>query len=158
MLSTQSRLEEGGSDMGYRSDVAYTIRFSDTDKGRQTFEIFLADAKQNEDTKGAFNEERSESHPDGCLIIDRVKLAINFRANDVKWYPDYTDVKCHDALIVLAKEYIHDLVHEDDKGECCMGCIFTIIGENLDDVQEDAHGEYDWGWIGIRREILTDWE
>ena len=56
MLSTKNRLEEGGSDMGYRSDVAYTIRFSDTDKGRQTFEIFLADARQNENTKGAFDE------------------------------------------------------------------------------------------------------
>ena len=141
--------------MGYRSEVAYTIRFADTDKGRQTFEIFLADAKQNEDTKGAFDEAEGD---DPKLKIDRVKLAINFKANSVKWYPDFTDVKSHDALIVLAKEYIDDLVHEDDKGECCMGCIFTIIGENLDDVQEEAEGNYDWGWIGIRREILTDWE
>ena len=57
--------------MGYRSEVAYTIRFDDSDKGRQTFDIFLADARQNEDTKGAFVDERSESSPDGCLIVDK---------------------------------------------------------------------------------------
>jgi len=89
--------------MGYRSEVAYTIRFEDSDKGRQTFEIFLADARQNEETKGAFNDERSESSPDGCLAIDRVKLRINFHADYVKWNSDYPDVKCHDALFVLAK-------------------------------------------------------
>jgi hypothetical protein len=143
--------------MGYRSEVAYTIRFDDSDKGRQTFDIFLADARQNEDTKGAFVDERSESSPDGCLVVDRVKLRINFHADYVKWNSDYEDVKCHDALIVLAKEYISDLI-QHGSNECCMGVIFTRLGEELSDIEEDADGNYDWDWISVNRSIEIDWD
>ena len=147
--------------MGYRSEVAYTIRFEYTDKGRQTFDIFLADARQKEETKGVFDDERSESAPDAPLVIDRAKLQINFRAIDVKWYPDFPDVKCHDALMMLAREYIEDLTDQESdfpKATCCMGAIFIIIGEDLNDIQEECHGNYDWDWISVSRQIITDWD
>lgn len=144
--------------MGYRSEVAYTIRFDDSDKGRQTFDIFLADARQKEETKDIFKDsEGDEPH----LIVDKAKLQINFRASDVKWYPDFPDVKCHDALMMLAREYIEDLTDQESdfpKATCCMGAIFTIIGEDLNDIQEECHGNYDWDWISVSRQIITDWD
>jgi hypothetical protein len=141
--------------MGYRSDVAYTIRFDDSDKGRQTFEIFLADARQNEATKGIFRDSEGD---EPILKIDYAKRQINFRAHSVKWYPDYEDVKCHDALFALAKEYVEDLIQDEVEVGCCMGAIFTIIGENMDDIQEDSCGDYDWDWVSVSRQIVTDWE
>lgn len=147
--------------MGYRSEVAYTIRFDDSDKGRQTFDIFLTDARQKEETKGVFNDERSESAPDAPLVIDRAELQINFRASDVKWYPDFSDVKCHDALFALAREYIEDLTDQESdspRATCCMGAIFVLIGEDINDIQEECHGNYDWGWLGVSRQIITDWD
>jgi hypothetical protein len=140
--------------VGYRSDVAYTIRFDDSDKGRQTFEIFLADARQNEETKGAFNDSEGD---EPALKIDMVNRQINFYADQVKWYPDYADVKCHDALFTLAREYIDDMADLDNQ-VCCMGAIFTIIGETLNDIVEECHGEYDWRWLGVSRSIERDWE
>lgn len=145
--------------MGYRSEVAYTIRFDDSDKGRQTFDIFLTDARQKEETKDIFKDsEGDEPH----LIVDKAKLQINFRASDVKWYPDFSDVKCHDALFALAREYIEDLTDQESDGSpratCCMGAIFVIIGEDLNDIQEECHGNYDWGWLGVSRQIITDWD
>lgn len=142
--------------MGYRSEVAYTIRFSDTDKGRQTFEIFLADARQNEETKGVFNDERSESYPDGCLIIDRAKLAINFYADYVKWDSSFPDVKCHEELLSLTRDYIDDLANHDTR-ECCMGYLFYRIGEELNDIDESWGGDYDYQWLGVCRSIERDW-
>jgi hypothetical protein len=146
-----------GRVMGYRSEVAYTIRFDDSDKGRQTFDIFLADARQNEDTKGVFNDERSDSEGDESpLKIDYIKRHINFHASYVKWNSDYEDVKCHDALIVLAKDYISDLI-QHGSNQCCMGVIFTRVGDELSDIEEDADGTYDWGWISVHRSIELDW-
>jgi hypothetical protein len=143
--------------VGYRSEVAYTIRFADTDKGRQTFEIFLADARQNEDIKGVFEDERSESHPDGCLIIDRVKLAINFYADYVKWDMSFSDVKCHDSLLTLARDYVDDLADHDAR-ENCMGFLFYRIGEELNDIDELWGGDYDYEWLGVSRSMVKDWD
>lgn len=142
--------------MGYRSEVAYTIRFDDSDKGRQTFDIFLADARQNEDTKGAFEDERSESSPDGCLEVDRVKMQINFHADYVKWDESFSDVKCHDALVMLAREYIDE--QEADGGSTCMGYLFYRIGEELNDIDEQYGGNTNWQWLGVARSIERDWE
>jgi hypothetical protein len=139
--------------MGYRSEVAYTIRFDDSDKGRQTFDIFLADAKQNEDTKGVFNDSEGD---DPSLKIDYAKRHINFYADYVKWNSDYEDVKCHDALIVLAREYIDE--QETEGGSACMGAIFTRLGEELNDIDEEAFGDYDWEWIGVSRSLERDWD
>lgn len=139
--------------MGYRSEVAYTIRFDDSDKGRQTFEIFLADARQNEETKGAFNDSEGD---EPALKIDRAKLQINFYASYVKWNSEYPDVRCHDALIMLASEYIDDM--RDGEGDSeCMGYLFYRIGEELNDIDEQYGGNSDWHWLGVSRSIERDW-
>jgi hypothetical protein len=143
--------------MGYRSEVAYTIRFDDSDKGRQTFDIFLADAKQNEDTKGVFEDERSDSEGDESpLKIDYIKRHINFYADYVKWDESFSDVKCHDALVMLAREYIDE--QETDGGSACMGYLFYRIGEELNDIDEQYGGNNDWQWLGVFRRLERDWD
>jgi len=135
--------------MGYRSEVAYTIRFDDSDKGRQTFDIFLADAKQNELTKNVFKDSEGD---EPALKINTVKRHINFYADYVKWNSDFPDVKCHEELLSLTREYI------DEQGdECCVGYLFYRIGEELNDIDESWGGDYDYEWLGISRSIERDW-
>ena len=86
--------------MGYRSTVAYTIRFTpiitmesengeDVRECKASFYTFLAEAKVKHSS--AFSEEFG-------VVVDEDNMAINFLAEDVKWYEDYEDVKEHTAF------------------------------------------------------------
>ena len=145
--------------MGYRSTVAYTIRFtalcnasqgltSPTDeeltKCKESFYTFLAEAKVK--CSGAFSETFG-------VTVDEENLAINFLEEYVKWYEDYEDVKAHTALMDLSKEWA-------DEGETAnrnIGGIFMRIGEETDDVVEEGWGEHDWDWMCLSRQIVVDW-
>jgi hypothetical protein len=140
------------NDMGYRSTVAYTIRFTPTpsnnvdspteeevNKCKESFYTFLAEAKVK--LSGAFT--------DGAVVYES-DMAINFQCEDVKWYEDYEDVKVHEALIQLSKDWA-------DMENNHIGGIFMRIGEELDDMVQEGWGEHDWEWMGIRREIVCDW-
>ena len=133
--------------MGYRSDVAYTIRFTSDDdtKNKQSFYTFLAEAKANEDTAPCFMD-------DEWLTVDLVSMTFNFYVDDVKWYEDYQNVKCHMALIALAEEWAEG----DNLSE--IGFIYARVGENTDDVEENVGGEYDWDWVRVSRQIVMDWK
>ena len=142
--------------MGYRSTVAYSIRFippreDEPERGftaehcKGTFYTFLADAKANEDTAGAFLDED--------LKVDEGNLAIYFYAGHVKWYESYEDVKCHEALLDLSKEWADD-------GDCSnpyIGGAFARIGEEMEDMVEECWGEGDYDWITIHRTMQCDW-
>jgi hypothetical protein len=98
-----------GGNMGYRSNVAYTIRFTgDDDKAiEQSFYCFLADAKVK------FPSAISDS----CLKVDeKLTLRLNFFAEDVKWYEDFEDVKCHMALLQLAQDWAENTDEEEWRG------------------------------------------
>lgn len=142
--------------MGYRSTVAYTIRFTprcDAQQGlvsptdeelaqtKASFYTFLAEAKVKH--SGCFTEEFG-------VVVDEDNMAINFLAEDVKWYEDYEDVKGHEALIDLSKSWVED----ENK---YIGGIFMRIGEELDDLVEEEWGEADWDWIQMSRQIVVDW-
>lgn len=147
--------------MGYRSTVAYTIRFTpfpspqEAEKGefpsdedikqcKESFYTFLAEAKVK--YLGAMND-------DG-MRVDESNMAINFLAYDVKWYETYEDVIVHESLISLSKEWA-------DEGETAnpnIGGIFLRIGEEMDDMIEEGWGEHDWDWMRIHRQIEVDWE
>jgi hypothetical protein len=133
--------------MGYRSDVAYTIRFvNDHDtNNEQSFYTFLMEAKANPKCQIALAE----------VEIDHKKQAFYFTANDVKWYENYPDVMSHTALFDQAKDWVQQTL--DQQTHCSIGAIFTRIGENLDDVEEISMGDYDWDWISVSRQIITDW-
>ena len=142
--------------MGYRSTVAYTIRFiaprvDEPDKGlteehcKATFYTFLAEAKANQDTAGAFLDED--------IKIDEGNLAIYFYAGHTKWYESYEEVKCHEALLDLSKEWADD-------GDCSNPYIsgaFARIGEEMEDNTEEVWGQGDYDWIAIHRTMECDW-
>jgi hypothetical protein len=142
--------------MGYRSTVAYTIRFippqeDEPEKGlttencKATFYTFLADAKAGAETGGAFTDED--------IKVDEENLALYFYAGHVKWYESYPDVKCHEALMDLSKEWADD-------GDCSnpyIGGAFARIGEEMDDMVEECWGQGDYDWIAIHRTMECDW-
>jgi hypothetical protein len=142
--------------MGYRSTVAYTIRFippqeDEPEKGlttencKATFYTFLADAKAGAETGGAFTDED--------IKVDEENLAIYFFAGHVKWYESYEDVKCHEALMDLSKEWADD-------GDCSnpyIGGAFARIGEEMEDMVEECWGQGDYDWITINRSMECDW-
>lgn len=152
--------------MGYRSDVAYTIRFvprhvlhldaenlneeEDAKKAKESFYTFLAEAKANEDTANCFNEEEPINQCEGKegFRVDEEKCTINFFAQGVKWYPDYTDVKCHNALISLARDW-----EEENR---YIGVVFAIVGEDLEDIEEYTIGQGDFDWLSIERRVTGD--
>ena len=144
--------------MGYRSTVAYTIRFTpilnqtESSTGRSptdeelkdckgSFYTFLAEAKVKHPT--CFSEEFG-------VEVDEPNMAINFLAENVKWYEDYEDVKAHEALQDLSKAWV-DMENKN------IGGIFMRIGEEMDDMVEESWGEHDWDWMCMSRQIIVDW-
>jgi hypothetical protein len=140
--------------MGYRSLVAYTIRFTPRAEGinspteeevkecKASFYCFLAEAKVKH--SGAFAEEFG-------VKVDEGNMAINFLAENVKWYEDYEDVKEHTALQDLSRAWV-------DMENKYVGGIFMRIGEEIDDIVQEDWGEADYKWLAIHRQIVADWE
>jgi hypothetical protein len=133
--------------MGYRSNVAYTIRFTDDHDANnvQSFYTFLMEAKANPQCQIALAE----------VEINHKKQAFYFVADSVKWYESYPDVASHEALIEQAKSWVQQQL--EGKLNCTIGVIFTRVGEDSNDVEEMAEGDYDWDWVRVSREIITDW-
>jgi hypothetical protein len=143
--------------MGYRSDVGYVIQFhepkyrDDTPKDKQVtkeglFNVFLADAKSKEDTKNCFEESDWD-----LLTINQDECFIKFSAYDVKWYEDYDDVKCHEALIVLAQEYSDMYDNTEDLISIPISYAKIRIGEQMDDIAEDYGGDDGYSLMSISR-------
>ena len=134
--------------MGYRSDVAYTIRFvhEDDTNNKQSFYTFLAEAKANAATAPCFVEQGWAE-----FQIDEANFRINFFAEGVKWYESYADVQCHEALLSLANEW-----DEDEDNHAHIAYQFVRIGEESDDI-EDKRSESADDWIYLERSISRDW-
>ena len=133
--------------MGYRSDVAYTIRFTDDHdtNNEQSFYTFLLEAKANPNCQIALSE----------VEVSAKKHTFTFNAESVKWYDNYPDVMSHMALVHLAEDWTKQI--REGMLHCSIGAIFTRIGEQTDDIEENAVGDYDWDWVRISRQIITDW-
>jgi hypothetical protein len=150
-------LIKGEPNMGYRSTVAYSIRITPDsgditqEKLRGAFAVFLEEAMANENTKPCFND-IAEDDKDG-MEVDRERCTINFFADHVKWYEDYEDVTCHEALLQMARDW----VDEDNPHSRYIGYIFVRVGENSDDIVEDCGGNYDWDWVSVYRTVNCDW-
>lgn len=78
--------------MGYRSQVAYVIRF-DTPDQRDTF-VELVKHRNEKYWTQAIEE---------CEVRYEEPI-ITFKAEDVKWYDSYDDVEAHNALMEWAVE------------------------------------------------------
>ena len=146
--------------MGYRSEVGYVIAFNDEIQykdevpenkklltGRDVFNTFLAEAKANPDTAGCFTEDEVD-----YLIINEEKMQLNFYCEYVKWYPEYPDVKCHNQLVDLVRDWI-----ENKDAEGVIGYMFCRIGEESNDIDEHFGGNWDSSWVNLVREIEIDW-
>ena len=135
--------------MGYRSDVAYTIRFvsEDDTKNKQSFYTFLAEAKSRATTAPCFSDDHWAE-----VEIDETRLRINFAVDDTKWYPSYPSVACHEALIDLADEWAND-----DANFSEIAYRFVRVGEEMDDVETKTNGNAAWDWINVVRAIERDW-
>jgi hypothetical protein len=124
--------------MGYRSDVAYTIRFAQFDDG-QVERMAQRDEEQNKaspenifvetsrEFADKFNARAKElfymflaeakvnqdtegvfTEDDECFEIDEPNLALKFRCNYVKWDSSFPDVACHNNLLDLAGLYVEE--------------------------------------------------
>ena len=134
--------------MGYRSLVAYTIRFvgDDDKKSEQSFNTFLCEAKSKIPALWAGEKDSINE----WLEIDMTKLQFNFHTpHDIKWYPDYAEVKAHEALWDLAREFSED-------NNTIVGQMF-IVGEEADDINQRAFGDLEEDYIRLNREITCDW-
>lgn len=128
--------------MGYRSDVAYMIKFHKA----EDYWGFIAEATADPDTMMCWDKEEWASFKQ-----NDAELAIQFGADQVKWYPDYPDVMCHDKLWRKASE------REDNNEGMCDG-YFVRIGEELDDIVEYQFGqEPPYDYIEINRSIQLNW-
>ena len=137
--------------MGYRSEVAYTIRFNGKDTDlledvQKSFYTFLAEAKSKPETSGCFSDQ--------YLIVNEEECQLNFYIRDVKWYDDFPEVKCHDLLLELVDEYDQ----RDTEGtEFIASYLFRRIGESDDDCEERFGGEPDWDDIYLSRSLVVSW-
>jgi hypothetical protein len=133
--------------MGYRSDVAYTIRFTDDHDTNnvQSFYTFLLEAKADPRCAIALSE----------VTVDEKNQRFMFSAESVKWYEHYSDVISHTALFKLAESWSQQI--SEGNLSCTMGAIFIRVGEETNDIDEFVAGDYDWDWVRVTRGIVTDW-
>ena len=136
--------------MGYRSDVAYKIKFEDEGQ----WNVFLIEAKSKPETRACFEDE--------SLSVVHDKQELRFLVQDVKWYEDYEDVKCHIKLFDLCDEYNErqekNVVAEINIKEPVVSYLFRRVGESEDDVEDRHGGDPDWDWVELIRYIRVDWE
>ena len=141
--------------MGYRSDVAYTIRFTD----ENSYRLFIMEAKVK-DLGGCFSDDASHYEEAEC---DDARWRIDFSHNAVKWYDSYPDVIKHNQLIALAEEWcegdahrqIKDGVEGNDEVGYRIGFAFVRVGEDADDNEERHGGNGQYDWLYISRQIVT---
>jgi hypothetical protein len=133
--------------MGYRSDVAYTIRFVDDHdtNNEQSFYTFLLEAKANPNCQIALAE----------VEINHKEKAFYFTATDVKWYDNYPTVMSHMAFVKQAEDWSCQV--SEGKLHCKIGSMFVRIGEEANDNEERFNGDYEHEWMSVSRQIITDW-
>ena len=127
--------------MGYRSTVAYKIKFEKADD----FWGFIAEAKLDPDTALCFDKEENRDN----FEVDEEKYEIRFLAEDWKWYDDYPEVKAHEALFNKAEERDSEGIEVD--GAYCR------IGEESDDNHERYFGNDPYEMVCISRQVIVDW-
>lgn len=112
--------------MGYRSDVAYVIKFDDI-QTRDAY-VTLMLAHDDENVRRAMEE---------CEYDETRDAIITFKETDIKWYPSYPDVIAHTFICTNAHElemgsYRIVTLGEDGQEDCETECI------------HDGHDLYDY--------------
>lgn len=131
--------------MGYRSDVAYKIKF----EKKEDFWGFIAESKLDPETAPCFTDEH-EFDPDYGFDVDEENFEVRFLANHVKWYDEYPEVKAHMNLWYKAQERC-------DEEQVEVEGAFCRIGEESDDTAEEYFGEDPYDMVRISRQVVVDW-
>lgn len=121
--------------MGYRSDVAYVIKF-DSIEHRDNFVTLMK--MKNEQALTEALEETTYDHKTDPIIT--------FECQSVKWYESFPDVQAHHQLMDGAANLFD--------GEYR----FVRVGENHDDVEVQEQGDhYDlWEYVDPVTSIRTN--
>ena len=107
--------------MGYRSKVAYVIKFHDIERRDAFVSLMLAEGEQFKTE--AVNDTRHDYKTDPI---------ITFEQRGVKWYESYPDVQAHHKLMQDAVDLFE------------AGYRFVRVGEEHDDIQVDSNStEFD---------------
>lgn len=107
--------------MGYRSDVAYVVKFESIEK-RDAY-VALCLAKNDPFITSAIEED--------CVYDNKEDPIITFKATDVKWYQDFPDVKAHQFIYTQAREL--------DMG----GYRFVAVGEDGAEDYDEEDMDFD---------------
>jgi hypothetical protein len=123
--------------MGYRSEVAYVIKFNDIETRNNFVTLMLA--KNDEHITRAV-EECEYGYDDDPIIT--------FEAQDVKWYSSYDDVKAHHAMMREAVE-----IYGEEKGGRFR---FIAVGEDGQEEfdEDDSNGDL-YEYITTIHEVQT---
>lgn len=116
--------------MGYRSDVAYVIKFPDKDS-LNAFKV--STMFEDKDMREAMAD---------CETVEDHNI-IRFSVESVKWYESYPDVDSHVRLMDAACNELFKA-----------GCRFVRIGEDYDDVEVVDKGDNmldAWEHLSIHR-------
>ena len=126
--------------MGYRSEVAYVIRFANKEM-RQTF-INLQRAKADKHINEALDE-----------LVEVEDDMLGYHADWVKWYDEYEDVKAHQQLLTDAIE----VFNEDEEQT---GYRFIRLGEEDDDnnVEEEGASDDLYEYVGWTKHLSVSFE
>jgi hypothetical protein len=120
--------------MGYRSNVAYVIRFENTDQ-RDTF-VELVKHRRDDALTEAIND--CETRYEAPIIT--------YYAEDIKWYEGYEYVEAHKAIMEWAVELYKNA-----------GYRIVQVGEDgKEEVNEDGDTDDLYDYIYSSHEVHTD--
>jgi hypothetical protein len=109
--------------MGYRSEVAYVIRFKN--KAMRELFVNLQQAKADKHINEALSE-----------LVEVEDCLLGYHADHVKWYDEYDGVKAHETLM-------HDSIDMFNQDEDIVGWRFVRLGEESDDNVQEEGGNSD---------------
>jgi len=121
-------------DMGYRSDVAA---------------VFYATDKKNFPVIKLWLQENfpMDTFHDSIRWFDRGMV---FEEYNVKWYPDYEDVKAFETAV---ENFVEMFCEADRETDPRIGAVEIMrVGENYDDIETDEYGAYE-GLLECARSI-----
>ena len=131
--------------MGYRSEVAYIIRFENKEM-RENF-VNLQRAKADKHINEALDE-----------LIEVEDNMLGFHADYVKWYDDYEDVKAHQTLLRDTIKLFGDEYTDDYNRQA--GYRFVRIGEESDDNEDEEEGNSEqlYEYVDWHRAVQVSFE
>jgi hypothetical protein len=109
--------------VGYRSEVAYVIRFANKEM-RELF-VSMQRAKADKHINEALNE-----------LVEVEDCLLGYHADHVKWYDGYDGVKAHETLM-------QDSIDMFNQDEDIVGWRFVRLGEESDDNVQEEDGNSD---------------